>query len=194
MSAIRINPAITFYATPAEVAGWISRWKKQHNLYYVFGRVFPTPGLAQDVDWDDPSAIRKAVEEYEVLFFRTDPFDVGVTSVNQIPRRNPDHLHINLPSLGPKGLRWGSLGSVSKKPQAVELWKNIASELLDRTVSGAWFDVPGRGKPAYEEGVRYSRGAASVWRDGTVLLGGGKTVITRLDGPKAEKTGRESIS
>jgi hypothetical protein len=184
MSAVRLNPAITFYATPAEVACWVSQWKKQHNLHFAFGRVLPTPGLTQDVDWEDAAAVRNAVEQYEVLFFRTAPIDVGVTSVNQIHRRNPELLDIDLPRLTGKGLKYGSLGSVSKKPDSVEMWRGIARDLLDRTAGGAWFDVPGRGRPAYEERVRYSQGAETLWQAGTALLGGGKTVVTRLDAPR----------
>jgi hypothetical protein len=176
-----MNPAITFYATPAEAASWISEWKKQHDLYCVFGRVLPTPGLTQEVDWDDAGGVQRVVEQYPVAYFGIEPMDVDVTSVNQIARKNPDHLQINLPTLTPKGLRWASLGSVSKRPEAVRVWKGIAKDLVHRTASGLWFDMPGRHKPNYEKNVRYSQGAESLSRAGTALLGGGKTVVVRLD-------------
>jgi hypothetical protein len=186
MPAVRLNPAINFYATPAEVAGWVRLWKKQHDLCCVFGRVYPTPGLTQDVDWEEAEAVRDAVERYGLLYFRTDPIDMDVTSVNQIPSRNPDLLHIVLPSLTSKGLMYGSLGSVSKKPEVVAVWQEIARELVDRTASGVWFAAPRRRHPIHAEDVRYSDGAASLWRGGTALPGAGKTTVVRLDAPHAD--------
>jgi hypothetical protein len=182
--------AVLFYATPEEVASWLSDWRTRHGLHAVFGRVFPSPAMIREVNWEDPGEVLNVVSQQEVVCLGTAPLQSDVTSINQVPVRNPNCLVIQLPSLTADGLGYGSISSGATDPTSARTWKSILKELASRTRAGIWYSVPGRSKRTPERDARFSPGAEALFRGGTRLVGGGNTVVAQLgdgkDAPPAD--------
>jgi hypothetical protein len=195
MGSLRLDRAMQFYASPAEMGTWARDWVRDRGLHYLFARLYfrdnpPKFEVCLEVPWQEPNAATRAVRNYQVLYLSPDPLNVDVPSINHIPRANPDHLVIWLPQMTNRGLTWCSLGSVSRVEDSLRVYRAIARDVLDRTEEGVWFCQDGRKKLHIEERMRYSPGAARLLEQGIPLCGGGRMVVGRLGSPPTRERRR----
>jgi hypothetical protein len=176
----RLKMATNFYTTPEEVSSWLADWQARYQLHAVFGRVFPSPAVIQEVDWKNPGEVLNLVSEQAIVCLSTGPLQTDLTSINPVPFDNPDCLRINLPKSTGDRLKFGTIISGASDPASVKIWKAILKDLVGKTNAGAWYALPGRKKWTLEPEVRFSPGAAALFHEGIRLVGGGKTVVAQL--------------
>ena len=194
MAKVRLNPAISFFASPAEFGGWVREWVNRHGLSYLFARSSlrsepPTFEALIEVDWDDAAAVAENVRTYHALLLSTGPLTTEAASFNLLPRANPDRLHINLPRLSDRGLSWLSLGSVIPVEESLEVYRAIARDLLARTESGVWFRRQGKKTARPDAEMRFGPGAATLMQQGIPLCGVGQYRAARLGPARARRRG-----
>lgn len=162
------------------MATWLITWQHTWKLYYCFGKTHPTARLLTDLQWEDLAAVQHAVDDYYVVYFRNTPLETHVFSINEIPERNNNLLEVCLPQRTPSGLRYGSIGSVAKDPEAIAAWKSIVREVYAKTTSGVWYSLPGKRRRTPEPDVRYTDEAQTLWEKGERLVGGGESIVVAL--------------
>ncbi len=185
MPTVRLNPAIQFFASPAEFGGWVRDWVHRHGLSYLLGKSFhrselPTFETLTDVDWDDATAVAEVVRSYHALYPSTGPLTTEVPNFNLLARANPDRLDINLPGLSARGLSPLSLGSVSRVEESLKVYRAVARDLLARTESGVWFRREGRKTARRDAEMRSGPRAACLMQQGIPLCGAGQYRVARL--------------
>jgi hypothetical protein len=185
MPPARLNPAIQFFASPAEFGEWAAQWVRDHGLQFLFARSLfraepPTFEVLTAVPWGDPAMVAEAVRTHHALYLSRGPLNADVSNFNLLPGANLDHLRINLPRLSERGLGALSLGSASRVADSLAAYRAVARDLMARTEAGVWFRKEGHRKQTLEPGMRYGPGAAALMAHGVPLCGGGKTVVARL--------------
>jgi hypothetical protein len=191
MPPVRLNPAIQFFASPAEFGGWVCEWVSRYALHSLFAKSFfrSTPPKFEarlDVPWDDAGAVAEVIRTHHVLYLSLRPLTAEVANINLLPRANPDQLHINLPGLSDRGLGSLSLGSVSQVAESIKVYRAVARDVLARTAAGVWFRQQGRKKVHLDDRMRYSPGAALLMAQGIPLCGAGRMVVGRLGLPRTQ--------
>jgi hypothetical protein len=189
VAAVRLNPMIQFYASPAEVASWVRGWVLDHRLHYVFARLFfrnqpPKFEVSLEVLWDEPAAVERSVRDYSMLYLSPGLLDADVPSINHLPLANPDQLCVHLPGFTHRGLTDCAVGSISRVEDSLKVYRLIARDVIARTVEGVWFCQEGRKKVHLDDGMRYSPGAALLHEQAVPLCGGGRMVVGRLGQPR----------
>lgn len=190
MPTIRLNPAIRFFAAPAEIGSWVEEWRQRYDLQFLFARRVTHKGTAhiEFLNSDSRSELDNVVasiSRFELLYLSTVELASDVASINQIARANPDQLCVTLPALCARGFGSASLGSVSKVAASLRVYRAIAGDLLARTEEGVWFRKESRKKLTQEPCTRFSRGALQLMELGVPLSGGGDTVVGKLQALKA---------
>ncbi len=185
MASIRLNPAIQFFASPAEFSGWASRWVCDYNLQFLFARPClgiepPTFQVVTAVPWDDLAAVVELVQTHSALYLSCGPLNAQVGHFNLLSGANLDHLRINLPRFSDRGLGPLSIGSTSRVAESLAVYRAVARDLVARTEEGVWFRLQGHKKETREPGARYGPGAAALLAQGIPLCGGGRTVVARF--------------
>jgi hypothetical protein len=185
MAGLKLNSAIQFYASPAELGGWVREWIERFDLHFLFARLFfrdeePKFVVCPPVAWEDASAVAEVVRDYSQLYLSVVPLQAKADSINHLPLVNPDHLHVNLPEITPRGLTAISFGSVCRVPNSLKVYRAIARDLLARTEEGVWFRQEGHKKQRLDRGFRFAPGAAALLEHGIPLCGGGRMIVGRL--------------
>jgi hypothetical protein len=185
MAGLKLNPAIQFYASPAEFGGWVREWVKRFSLHFLFARLFfreeaPKFVMCQSVAWEEVSAVAEVVRDYSHLYLSVAPLNAAVDNINQLPAANRDQLHVNLPEITRRGLTGISLGSVCEVAESLKVYRAIARDLLARTEEGVWFRLEGCKKQTLDRRFRFAPGAVVLLEHGVPLCGGGRVVVGRL--------------
>jgi hypothetical protein len=194
MAALRLNPAMQFFASPAEFGGWVREWANRHGLSYLFAKSFlrnepPTFEALTEVDWDDAAAVAEVIRTYHRLFLSTGALTAEVGTFNRLFHANRDQLHINLPRLSDRGLSSLSLGSVTSVEESLKVYRAVARDLLARTESGVWFRREGRKTARLDAEMRFGPGAACLMQQGIPLCGAGQYRVSRLGPARTRKRG-----
>jgi hypothetical protein len=185
----KFDPVIQFYATPTEMATWTSGWVQQHDLCYLFARLYfrgqpPKLEMLQEVAWTDASKVANAVRDYSSLFLSPNTINTKIVTFNQISSANRDLLRLELPNITYRGLTYCFWSSASEDPASLKKYRAIARDLVARTDEGVWFCQEGRKNVRIQPKMRFSPGAAALLDHGIPLCGGGRMVVGRLGLPK----------
>jgi hypothetical protein len=186
---VRLNPAIQFYASPAEMATWVGGWVLGHGMHFVFARLFfrnqpPKFEMCSEVPWDEPAAVERVVRDYSVLYLSTKPIKVDVPSINQLRLANADEFYVNLPEVTNRGVTCCAVGSICGAEDRLTVYRSIARDVLSRTTKGVWFCQEGRKKVHLDASIRYSPGAALLHEQAIPLCGAGRMMVGRLGQPQ----------
>jgi hypothetical protein len=189
MVQVRLKPPTYFYATASEMAEWVVSWIARWGLHAVLGGGSSPYNLTTLVNWQDKVAVYGIFQTHRLLYLRHEPFTLdGVTSINQVPELNDNILDIVLPERTPRGLLYGSIGSISRDRSVQVNWRTATKDILERTTPGVVYGIPGREYRVTEPEVRVSSEAVSLWGQGIPLLGGGQTVVVELADTQAKPT------
>jgi hypothetical protein len=192
---LKLDPAVQFYASPNEMAEWVSAWVAEHDLRFLFARMYfrgqpPRFESLQDIDWANPMVVTNAVRDYSSLFVSPNAISTEVATFNQISSVNRNVLRIELPNVTYRGLTSCFWSTASQEPSSLAKYRVIAQDIRSRTNEGVWFCQEGKKKLRIQPRMRYSAGAAALLEQGVPLCGGGRMVVGRLGLPTSRATGR----
>jgi hypothetical protein len=193
----KFDPVIQFYATPAEMAAWVTGWIQQHDLRYLFARLYfrgqpPKLDMLHEVGSMEPLVVANAVRDYSSLFLSANAIETNVSTFNQLSVINRNILRIDLPNINYRGLTACSWNVASEDLASLEKYRAIGLDLVLRTTEGVWFCQEGRRSVRIQPRMRYSPGAATLFEQGIPLCGGGRMVVGKLGLRQSRRKGRTS--
>ncbi|HEV8002967.1 MAG TPA: hypothetical protein VGP63_23985 [Planctomycetaceae bacterium] len=166
------DPLIHFYATAAEIADWLCDWVSRYELHCVIGRHPPTV-IVSDIPREDRAGVLAVLHQHTSVFMNMTPIDTNVDHLSRLWNANPGMLRISLPHYTSRAIRYGLFGTGTTDRTSLKTWRKLARDFFRRTSSGLWGVFPSTRRKKYDPEVRYTDGAADLWRGGGRLLGAG---------------------
>jgi hypothetical protein len=137
------------------------------------------PFEAESITTDQLEALSTDEAVTRVAFTLGTPV-MPVAAANEFIDRNPDSMRLDIGRKSAKGLRESCLVARSSDPDALTVWKRIASELKAVTVAGATAVDPKTGASVRLRNHRFTKGAKELEAQGVDILPVGGTCILRL--------------
>lgn len=173
------KPDIYFYATPAEVSGWLDSWFREWSPFIAIVRFFPELHLHQLNTYN-------SVSDQLQQFGHFDQACVGEIAISVPAQRsnvalldaNPDCVVLLAPRLGDDCLREGRLGLTLAADRAIRLYQLLATDLKNKTHRGMWAYNPDTQAKKQMKNLRYSPEAKRLLNAGVQFfsIAGGNRV------------------
>jgi hypothetical protein len=114
-----------------------------------------------------------------VLFTLAEP-TLGMSSLNEFRKLNPDALVFEIGQLKGKELEESWMSAMTDNQIAMRRWKQAAKQLRSATLTGAVAVNPGNGACAPMKGHRHTRAAQESFAKGIAMLPAAGNSVIRL--------------
>jgi hypothetical protein len=164
-----MQTTVSVFATRDEIQTWLACQAERFDLHFALVRHWPEFSVIPLMDWQHFKEQEQAVQAREVWI---DLRPVRHQCKGQLDccDKNHDRLALQLPQLGPEGLREGSLGTLAADEVHLRVWRSIIRYFRGHTTAGVWVVNPASNARVFYNRIRYSPGIAALHRNGLQLL------------------------